>query len=158
MVWRPLRPARRGWTTPRSKIRTSRFVFPSGRALPINGEQKKQVRIRTEADSASFTFSGALSCSTGLMHACEGVMKSLRSVSVYLDCVSSGAHVVFEQSAPTRAPENAIDVGNSTRRDGAMGLSEIPGPEIKANLNALSLLMIAVGKESGTGRRPTNPK
>jgi hypothetical protein len=78
----------------------------------MNGEQKGRGKIRTEADSASFTFSGALSCSTGLMHACEGVMKSLRSVSVYLNCVSSGAHVMFEQS-PTRAPENAMDVWSS---------------------------------------------
>lgn len=65
--------------------------------------------MRTEADPASFTFSGALSCSTGLMHACEGVMKSLRSVSVYLGDMSSALHVVVDQS-PTRAPENTIDV------------------------------------------------
>lgn len=43
------------------------------------------------------------------MHACDGVMKSLRSVSVYLGDVSSGVHVVV--TPPTRAPENAIDEG-----------------------------------------------
>ena len=105
----------------------------------MNGELKKRGGVRTEAESASFTFSGALSCSTGLMHACEGVMKSLRSVSVYLNGVSSGAHAVFAQS-PTRAPENAIDVGNREQK-------EILGPGVK--VSALSLL-IAVGKVSGT--------
>lgn len=79
-------------------------------------KKKSQMRVnlsvawlRTSAVPASFPTMGfAFDCSTGLIHACAGVMKSFRSVSVwfcglihYIDRTR-----VYE---PTSAPEKAIE-------------------------------------------------
>lgn len=70
-------------------------------------EDEEVWKVRTEADPASFTFSGVLSCSTGLIHACDGVMKSLRSVSVCVGCCGlrggscSADHLPEHQRTPS---------------------------------------------------------
>ena len=67
---------------PRNTIHSNLSVFQSVQNI-LNHENMEGIRdVLTEAPPGSFVTSWGLTCSTGLMHACEGVIKSFRSVKV----------------------------------------------------------------------------
>jgi hypothetical protein len=57
---------------------------------------------------AAFSTFGALTSSTGFIHACDGVMKSLRSVNVYGVCFSNQQSVEVAEIVHTNPLEKAI--------------------------------------------------
>jgi hypothetical protein len=69
-------------------------------------DEERGLNARTDAAPGRALGGGG----TGFIHACPGVMKSLRSVNV---CHMDGEFVIFDYievrfGTPTRAPENAI--------------------------------------------------